>query len=125
MGYDLGKQLGKKNHLLFMDDLKLFDKAEGQLKTLINSVRLFSSDKYGIWDRQVWNDVMKKGKYAKSDGIKLPNEKEIQEINIEKGCKYLGVLEADVIKDEDMKEMIEKEYVRRVRKILMLREAKD
>ena len=62
--------------------------------------------------------VMKKGKYAKSDGIKLPNEKEIQEIDLEKGYKYLGVPEADVIKDKDMKEKIEKEYVRRVRKIL-------
>ena len=30
----------------------------------------------------------------------------------------LGVLEADVIKDKDMKEKIEKEYLRRVRKIL-------
>ena len=30
----------------------------------------------------------------------------------------MGLLEADVIKDKDMKEKIEKEYVRRVRKIL-------
>ena len=44
MGYDFGKQQGKINHLLFIDDLKLFDKTEGQLETLINSVRVFSSD---------------------------------------------------------------------------------
>ena len=28
----------------------------------------------------------------KSDGVKLPNEKEIQEIDLEKGYKYLVVL---------------------------------
>ena len=102
-----------------MDDLKLFGKTEGQLETLINSVRVFSSDinmEFGIEKCGIL--VMKKGKYAKSDGIKLPNENEIQEIDLEKGYKYLGVLEADVIKDKDMKEKIEKEYVRRVRMML-------
>ena len=85
-GYDLGKQQGKINHLLFMDDLKLFGKTEGQLETLINFVRVFSSDinmEFGIEKCGIL--VMKKGKYAKSDGIKLPNEKEIQEIDLEKG----------------------------------------
>ena len=41
VGYDLEKRQGKINHLLFMDDLKLFGKTEGQLETLINSVRVF------------------------------------------------------------------------------------
>ena len=109
VGYDLGKQQGKIIHLLFMDDLKLFSKTEGQLETLINSVRVFSSDinmEFGIEKCGIL--LMKKGKYAKSDGVKLPNEKEIQEIDLEKGYKFLGVLEADVIKDKDMKEEIEK-----------------
>ena len=35
-----------------------------------------------------------------------------------KGYEYFGVLKAGVIKDKDMKEVIEKEYVRHVRKIL-------
>ena len=90
-GYDLGKQQGKINHLLFMDDLKLFGKTEGQLETLINSVRVLSSDinmEFGIQKCGIL--VMKKGKYAKSDGIKLPNEKEVQEIDLEKGYKCLG-----------------------------------
>ena len=39
--YDLGKQQGKINHLLFMDDLKLFGKTEGQLEILIHSMRAF------------------------------------------------------------------------------------
>ena len=36
----------------------------------------------------------------------------------EEGYKYLGVLEADDIKHVEMKEKIQKEYFRRVRKIL-------
>ena len=33
-GYDLGKGKGVVNHLLFMDDLKLYGKNENQLNTL-------------------------------------------------------------------------------------------
>ena len=94
-GYDLGKQQGLIDHLLFIEDLKLFGKTEKQLDTLINSVRVFSSD--------------------------ISMESGIEKFGImvtKKGYKYLGVLEADVIKDKDMKGKIEREYARRVRKIL-------
>ena len=37
---------------------------------------------------------------------------------INKGYKYLGILEVDGVKDGDMKEKIAKEYYRRIRKIL-------
>ena len=69
-----------------MDDLKLFGKTEKQLDTLINSVRVFSSDismEFAIEKCGVL--VMKKGKYAKINGIKLPNEEEFKEIDLEKG----------------------------------------
>ena len=36
----------------------------------------------------------------------------------EKGYKYLGILEADGVKHEEMKVQIKKEYIRRVRNIL-------
>ena len=39
------KKGGKKiNHLLFMDDLKLFAKNEYQIDNLVNTVRAFSED---------------------------------------------------------------------------------
>ena len=39
------KKGGKKiNHLLFMDDLKLFAKNEDQIDNLVNTVRIFSED---------------------------------------------------------------------------------
>ena len=43
-GYDLGKGNGMINHLLFMDDLKLYGKSEKQIDNLVQSVRIVSSD---------------------------------------------------------------------------------
>ena len=43
-GYDLEGNKGCVNHLLFMDDLKLYGKNERQLDTLVNSVKIFSED---------------------------------------------------------------------------------
>ena len=34
----------KINHLLYMDDIKLFRKNEKELKTLIQAVRIYSQD---------------------------------------------------------------------------------
>ena len=51
-GYDLASRKGLLNHLLFMNDLKLYGKNEKQVDTLINTVRVFSSD---IACNGVWN----------------------------------------------------------------------
>ena len=39
--YELKKRGKKINHLLFMDDLKLFAKNENQTDSLVNTVRIF------------------------------------------------------------------------------------
>ena len=44
VGYDLGTRKGLINHLLFMDDLKLYGKNEKQVHTLVNTVRIVSKD---------------------------------------------------------------------------------
>ena len=61
---------------------------------------------------------MKKGNHVSSNGVKMPDNEEIKDIDKDQGYKYLGVLEADKIKDKEMKEKIQKEYFRRVRRIL-------
>ncbi|XP_063596689.1 uncharacterized protein LOC134773418 [Penaeus indicus] len=60
--------------------------------------------------------VMKKGRHHKS-GIELASEDKIKEIDLEEGYKYLGVLEADSIKEKIMKENVRKEYIRWVKEI--------
>ena len=42
--YELKKGGKKINHLLFMDDLKLFAKHEDQIDSLVNTVKNFSKD---------------------------------------------------------------------------------
>ena len=118
-GYQFGMQRSSKNHLLFMDDLKLYAKDDKQLDSLVNTVQMFSLDismEFGIDKCGIL--VMKRGRYTKSEGIKLPNDQKIKEINVDNGYKYLGILEAYGIKDKEMKEKMRKEYTRRVRQVL-------
>ena len=42
--YEVKKKGGEINHLLFMDDLKLFAKNEDQIDSLVNTVRIFSEE---------------------------------------------------------------------------------
>ena len=43
-GYKLSRSQEKINHLMYMDDIKLFAKNERELETLIHAVRIYSQD---------------------------------------------------------------------------------
>ena len=62
--------------------------------------------------------VMKRGKVCRSDGIELPGEQTIKGLEDGEGYKYLGILEADDVKNKEMKDLVTKEYYRRIRNIL-------
>lgn len=119
-GYDLGQNRGVINHLLYMDDLKLYGKNANQVDTLVQTVRVVCSDismEFGI--SKCATLTMKRGKLMKSDGISLPDGNKIRSLDEEgAGYKYLGILETDTIKHDEMKQTVRKEYFRRVRKIL-------
>ena len=119
MSYSLGKKQESVNHLLFMDDLKLYAKSEDQIDSLIHSVRIFTDDikmEFGL--SKCAMIVIKRGKLVRSEGIKMPDGEVLKSLEDGDEYKYLGVLEADNIKHETMKNNIKKEYVRRIRKIL-------
>ena len=61
--------------------------------------------------------IMKTGKLVKTEGKSMHNGKVIKNIE-EGGYKYLGILEADSIKQEEMKGQIKKESTRSVKNIL-------
>ena len=72
--YELKKGGKKINHLLFMDDLKLFVKNEDQIDSLVNTVKIFSEDikmEFGLPKCGVL--IMKRGKVVKSEGIHMPD----------------------------------------------------
>ena len=116
--YEWGKKEFKVNHLLFMDDLKLFGKSEDQIDSLIQTTHIFSTDigmefrikKCGVL-------ILKRGKIVKCDGIELPNNDVIKEVG-EEGYTYLGIVEVDKIKENEIKSKTITEYKRRLRLIL-------
>ena len=102
-----------------MDDIKLLAKNEKELETLINIVRIYSRDigiEFGI--EKCVMLVMKSGKRHLTDGMELPNKDKIKTLAENETYKYLGILEANTIKQAETKEKIQKEYLRRTRKLL-------
>ena len=62
-GYKLSRSQEKINHLMYMDDIKLFAKNEKELETLIHAIRIYSQDigmEFGI--EKCATFVMKSGK---------------------------------------------------------------
>ena len=96
-------------------------KIEDEIDNLVNTVRIFSDNikmEFGLPKCEML--IMKREKLIKSEGISIPDGKMMK--NIEQGGnKYLGILEADGVKHEEMKGQIKKEYIRRVRNILKLK----
>ena len=116
--YESGRKEFKLNHLLFMDDLKLFGKSEDQIDSLVQTVFIFSEDigmEFGL--KKCGVVILKKGKLVKFDGIHLPNQEIMKEVD-ENGYTYLGILELDEIKEHEMKIKVTAEYKRRLRLIL-------
>ena len=62
--------------------------------------------------------VMKCGKRHITNELELPNQNQIRRIGENETYKYMGILEADTIKQEEMKDQIQKEYAKRTRKLL-------
>ena len=61
---------------------------------------------------------MKSGKLHLTDGMEQLNQDKIKTLEENKTYKYFGILEADTIKQVQMKNKILKEYLRRTRKLL-------
>ena len=115
--YKLSRLQEKINHLMYMDDIKLFAKYEKELETLIHAVRIYSQDigmEFGIEKCSML--VMKSSKRHMTDGMELPNHGRIRTLEENETYKYLGIMEADTIKQVQMKDMIRNEYLRRTRK---------
>ena len=104
---------------MYIDDIKLFAKNEKELETLIQTVRTNSQDiGMGFSIEKCAMLVMKSGKRHITEGIELPNQVVIRTLGEKETNKYLGILEADIIKQQEMKGKIKKENLRRARKLL-------
>ena len=76
-----------------MDDLKLFGKSEGQTDSLVQTVFIFSEYidmEFGL--KKCGVVILKKGKLVKFEGIHLPNQELMGEVD-KNGYTYLGIPE--------------------------------
>ena len=106
----------KINHLLLMDDLKLYSYNEQELDSLLQTIRIFSKDiglEFGIEKCAIL--VIEKEKIAKSVGIELPDGKVIKSLQEAQSCKHLRILESERFLGEGMKLKVSKEYFRKLK----------
>ena len=104
---------------MYMDDIKLLAKIVWERETLIHAVRIYSQDRemeFGI--EKCTMLVMKKRKRHLIDGMELTNQDKIRTLTGNETYKHLGILEAETIKQVEMKDKIQKEYCRWTRKLL-------
>ena len=101
-----------------MYDLKLYENSEKEAERLTNTVRNFSKDiamEFGI--SKCSHVTTKAGKLVSVGGMEISSGEVIPELEPDKGYKYLGILEAEDIMHNEMKEKIKKEYYWRVRQL--------
>ena len=102
-----------------MDEIKLFAKNKKKKKkqeTLIRTVRIYSQNirmKVGIENCAML--VMKRGKRHVTDGMEQRNQDKIKTLRKNETYKYLGFLEAETIKQVEMKDKNKNEYLRKTR----------
>ena len=123
IGYDLSRGRTKKNnkkinHLLFMDDLKLYAKSDQKLSQLIQTVHNFSRDINMEFGLDKCNKcTIKKGKKVASNNIELDNQNTVKDLANDTTYKYLGIEENSQIQHKNIRERIKKEYQNRLKKI--------
>ena len=103
-GYKHSKSQEKINHLMYMDDIKLFTKNQKELETIIQTVRIYSQNigmEFGTEKCAML--AMKSSKRHMTEGVELPNQVVIRTLREKETYKYLGILEADTIKQVKMK----------------------
>ena len=107
-GIKLGNADRRVNHLLFMDDLKLYASDEDELESLVNVVDGYSRDigmKFEMDKCALL--MMERGKRVKG-GMELPSGEVMKEVD-ESGYKYFGVLQTEEVMDKEMKRKIKEE----------------
>ena len=113
------KEKTKINHLLYLNDVKLFGKNKKEIECLRNTVRIFSEDicmEFGI--DKCATVVLRRGKLDKENNdLVLSKDEIIKSLDENTSYKYLGMLETENIKNSELKEHATSEYKRRLKNI--------
>ena len=124
IGYDLSRGRSRKaekkkvNHLLFMDDLKIYAESNEKLAQLVEVVSEFSRDinmEFGL--DKCSKCTIKKGSKIEAEDIQVGEGSYIEDLTADSTYRYLGIEENETIEHKKMREKIRKEYLRRLKKI--------
>ena len=98
-----------------MDNIKLIAKNEPELKRLKHTVRIYSQNIDIKFSREKCAMlVMKSDKKHITDGMELRKQDKIRKLTENETYKYLGLFEADTIKQVKIKEKIRNNILREV-----------
>lgn len=119
-GYRL-KDRTTVNHLLYMDDLKVYAKTKEGLKVLLDSTEIFTKDigmSFGLDKCNTLHITAGRRKSHQGEGHVLLSGEEFTHLGIGQSYKYLGINEAGKIEHNEIRQQTEKEYFKRVKKLL-------
>ena len=122
-GYNLyGKKREKTNiinHLLYMDDLKLFAQSQRALREQLEMVHSFSKDIHMDFGLDKCAKVtIKAGKRTPGDEFNMDGDTVIKDLETYASYKYLGVEESNIIEQKKMRAIHITEYIGNIGKIL-------
>ena len=107
------------DHLLYMDDLKLYAKNKASLEKLLKTVYTISNDIHlSLNISKCSKAIFHRGRLTDSTNIVLDFDTEIRDLQPNRVYKYLGVDERNGIETKLMKDRVRLEYYRRVRRVL-------
>ena len=89
----MARGMRSSDHLLFMDDLKLYGATKDQLDSLIHAVKIFSNDTRILLGLEKCA-VLETG--SRGSGIVPPDDQNTEEVE-EEGYRYLSILKLDQI----------------------------
>lgn len=107
------------NHLLYMDDIKLYASTKNQLLNLIKSVEIFSTDIHMDFGIDKCKTVrMEKGKWKHDEDTPLMNNQIITSMQEHETYRYLGIPQHNKIPHKDIKQQLLHKYKTRLTAIL-------
>ena len=108
------------NHLVYMDDLKVYANNKTNLKILLNSVEIFTADigmSFGFDKCNILHITAGHRNYTEGDEHVLLNGYSFKQLKIDQTYKYLGINESGKINHSIIRDQLTKEYFRRVKNI--------
>lgn len=107
------------NHLMYMDDIKLYAETKDQLNNLIRITEYFSKDihmEFGIEKCKI--QTVERGKWSQSDPFTTVDQQVISGMSSEETYKYLGYQQHTQLNTNQIKTILEKSFHQRLKLIL-------